>query len=126
MKKRTVDRSMFYGATPIIFERANVLRNNMTEAEKILWGKLNRKQIPGWRFKAQHPIAQFIVDFYCHKVKLVIEIDGSIHEENEIKERDENRTVELEKLGLKVIRFTNNEILNDIETVINKIKKYLN
>jgi very-short-patch-repair endonuclease len=74
------NRSMFYNAKPHIFEKANDLRKNLTEAEKILWFYLKKNKILGFRLKAQHPIERFIADFYCHNLKLVIEIDGGIHE----------------------------------------------
>ena len=119
MEKRTVVRTMFYNASPEIFRRAEELRNNMTEAEQILWERLRKKQL-GIRFKAQHPIEQFIADFYCHKAKLVIEVDGKIHDFQ--KEYDEGRVAELEKYGLKIIRFTNDEVIQNIDQVIEKIK----
>ncbi len=75
----TTERQMFYGATPLIFERANQLRKNQTESEKFLWEILKNKQMLGLRFKRQHPIDKFIADFYCHSLKLVIEVDGKIH-----------------------------------------------
>ena len=74
------------------------------------------------RFKAQHPISQFIVDFYCHKVKLVVEIDGEIHNTKENKEYDSNRTFELNKFGLKVLRYTNEQVIYQIEDVIESLK----
>jgi len=114
---------MFYGAKAETFQYASELRQEMTEAEMILWDKLKRSQIKGYRFKAQHPIKLFIADFYCHKAKLVIEIDGGIHKINENKEYDENRSCELEQIGLKVIRFTNEEVINNINCVLEKIKK---
>ena len=114
--------SMFYGANPEIFVKAKELRENMTEAEKILWSRLNNKQL-GKRFKPQHPISIFIVDFYCHSKKLVIEIDGGYHK-TQI-EYDKGRTSELEHFGIKVIRFTNEEVLNDIDKVLDVIKKHL-
>jgi very-short-patch-repair endonuclease len=98
----------------------------MTESEKLLWERLNKKRIKGYRFKAQHPISKFIVDFYCHKAQLVIEIDGGIHNEIEIKERDKGRTFELEELGLKIIRLKNEEIINNITDVIKKITEHIN
>jgi len=113
---------MFYGAKPNIFEKAKSLRNNMTVAEKKLWKELNEKKIKGYRFKAQHPINKYIADFYCHKAKLVIEIDGDIHKNEDVIERDEGRTYELENFGLKVIRFSNKQILNNIEKVVTEIK----
>ena len=121
--QRTQLPDMFYGAKRTIFQNACELRKDMTPAEKVLWNHLNKSQL-GVRFKAQHPIDIFIADFYCHKLKLVVEVDGEIHESQ--KEYDKNRTVELEKFGLNIIRFTNNEVINDIERVIEDIKKIIN
>ncbi len=117
----TVQNTMFYGAKPEIFIRARALRNNMTIAEKRLLEKLRNNQVLGLRFKSQHPISQFIVDFYCHPLKLVIEIDGEIHDIKCNKEYDDNRTFELEKLGLTVIRFNNKDIIEGIDSVVQKI-----
>lgn len=114
--------SMFYGANPEIFVKAKELRENMTDAEKILWSRLKNKQI-GERFKPQHPISIFIVDFYCHSKKLVVEIDGGYHKTQ--LEYDNGRTSELEHFGIKVIRFTNEEVLNNIDKVLDVIKKHL-
>ena len=111
----------FYGATPEIFKRAGVLRKNMTPAEKLLWKRLERKQIHGLRFRRQHPVARFIADFYCHAALLIIEIDGGIHHDTEVAQHDREREIELRSLGLNVMRFTNREIMHDIDTVIQKI-----
>jgi len=105
--------------------RARLLRKSMTRAEKVLWEKLRRKQLEGIRFRRQHPINIFIVDFYCHQANLVIEIDGGIHNETDQLERDENRTCELENFGLKVIRFTNEEVINQTEKVLIEIMQEL-
>lgn len=120
-RKRSIDRSMFYNASPEIFQRATDLRKNMTSAEKLLWNRISKSQIQGLRFKAQHPIDRFIVDFYCHKVKLVIEIDGEVHEMVEQAERDQGRTAELEAFGLKVLRFSNQEVFENLEDVLKTI-----
>ena len=122
MKKRSIERSMFYNAKPGIFQKAEELRNNMTEAEKLLWERLCKKQL-GVRFKAQHPIERFIADFYCHSAKLVVELDGEIH--NHQKEYDIGREAEMEKYEIKVIRFKNNEVFEDIEGVVETIREYL-
>ncbi len=114
---------MFYGASPEIFKRAGELRKNMTEAESKLWSLLRKKQVGGKRFRRQHPVKTFIVDFYCHECKLVVEVDGSIHKLEGQKEYDNGRTYELEQLGLKVVRFTNNQVLQQPEKVIELIKK---
>jgi len=121
--KNTVERTMFYGAKPIIFERAKALRENPTKAEIVLWGILRKKQMMGLRFKQQHPIRIFIADFYCHAIKLVIEVDGDVHNAQENKEYDQNRTAELENYGITVIRFSNEEILKNIETIKSNIEK---
>jgi very-short-patch-repair endonuclease len=80
MKGVSVEYPMYFGAKPDIFKLAKELRKAETEAEKILWSKLNRNQILNLQFRRQHPINIFIADFYCPKIKLVIELDGSIHE----------------------------------------------
>jgi very-short-patch-repair endonuclease len=115
--------SMFYNAKPHIFEKAKVLRKNMTEAEEILWEQLRGKKLLGLRFRPQHPIDIFIADFYCHPVKLVIEVDGGIHKSMEQREYDLGREGELENWGIEVIRFTNAEIENNITQVIKEIEK---
>ncbi|MEZ5104570.1 MAG: endonuclease domain-containing protein [Draconibacterium sp.] len=112
--------SMFYNAKPHIFEKAKMLRKNMTKAEEILWNQLRRKKLLGLRFRPQHPIDIFIADFYCHPVKLVIEVDGGIHKSSEQKEYDLGREGELENWGIGVIRFTNREIENNIKQVLKR------
>ncbi len=115
---------MFFGANNIIFENAGKLRKNMTEAEKLLWFHL--KQSPfGYKFRRQHPLSFFIADFYCHKAKLVIEVDGNIHNSEEVKLNDVNRQKIIEELGLKVIRFTNKEVFQNREGVLKSIYAHL-
>jgi len=120
--QRTQLPDMFYGAKRAIFQNACELRKEMTPAEKMLWNRLNKSQL-GVRFKAQHPIDIFIADFYCHKCRLIVEVDGKIHLSQQ--EDDENRTAELERLGLIVIRFTNDEVLYDVEKVVDEIKRFI-
>lgn len=114
------NRTMFYGASPVIFERAKSLRLCMTPSELKLWEEVRNNKL-GVRFKAQHPIKNFIADFYCHKAKLVVELDGGIHSIESVKEHDGGRTYELEQLGIKVIRFTNYEVENNLVGVLYKI-----
>lgn len=116
--------NMFYGASPIIFELAKKLRNNVTPAEMILWGRL-KEYFPGLKFRRQHPISLYIADFYCHSVKLIIEVDGNIHDLPAVRSNDIIRQKDLEDLGLKVIRFTTKEVMNDLESVIKRIEKEL-
>jgi len=99
---------------------ARKLRNESTFTEIMVWNYLKKKQLRGYDFDRQKPIDKYIVDFYCKPLKLVIEIDGEIHQFQ--KEYDQGREVELEKYGLKIIHFTNEEIINNIEFVIEKIK----
>ena len=113
------ERKMFYGAKPITFIRARNLRESMTNAEMMLWERLRNTQLPGFRFKAQHPVDCFIADFYCHKAKLVIEVDGKIHIKRT--EYDKDRTEYFNSLGIRVLRFTNEEIERDIDQIIEKI-----
>ena len=108
---------MFFGASKIIFENAKELRKNMTNAEKTLWNYLKTKP-NGFKFRRQHPLGIYIADFYCHKLKLVIELDGSIHDKEEVKMNDEERQKLIEEDGLIVIRFKNSEIMNNIDKVL--------
>jgi len=115
-----LDKTMYFNARPSTMEAAQLLRKRTTQIEEILWEKLKGKQIFGLRFSRQHPIDLFIADFYCHKVRLVVEIHGEIH--NYQREYDIGRTAELEKFDIKVIRFSNEEVILDIEKVVSKIK----
>ena len=111
---------MFEGASHILFENATQLRKNMTAAEMSLWLHL-RKGLNGYKFRRQHPIGVYIADFYCHKAKLIIELDGSIHNQENVKINDAIRQADLEKWGYKVIRFTNHEVFEQLELVVKKI-----
>ena len=119
----SVERSMFYGAKPPIFEKAKMLRGKLTIAEKLLWDKLQNKQLTGFKFRSQHPIDIFIADFYCHQLKLVIEVDGGVHNTYAQQEYDEGRTAELEAYGIKVIRFTNQQVINHLDNAIDEIRR---
>lgn len=114
-----MERKMFFGAYPEIFKNAKKLRDNMTPAEKRLWEEVRLNKL-GVRFKPQHPMQFFIADFYCYALKLVIELDGPIHDFQV--EKDLERTKALEALGNVVMRFTNDEVLNNTEFVLNQIK----
>ena len=123
--RNTIEYIFHYGASPIIFDRAQQLRKNMTNAEALLWEALRNRRFEGLKFRRQHPVSRFIVDFYCHEKRLVVEVDGSIHDEPEVKERDANREVELQNLGLTIARFTNEEIENDINKVLQRLRMKL-
>lgn len=113
-------KEMFYNACPNIFQRAKELRNHPTDAERILWMHL-RTRPGGYKFRRQHPVMNYILDFYCHQLKLAIEADGPIHEKEENKIADIERQSQLEIQGIRIVRFTNNEVLKHFETVIEKI-----
>jgi very-short-patch-repair endonuclease len=120
-----MEKKMFYGATPNSFEKARLLRKNTTKHERILWEYLQENKILGVRMKRQHPIGTYIADFYCHTAKLVIEIDGTTHNTADQKLYDEERTFNLRMDGLKVIRFSNTQIEDDLNSVINEITKHV-
>lgn len=97
----------------------------MTKEEIILWSYLKNSQLKGKKFRRQHGIGSYIVDFYCPEAKLLIELDGGQHTNLENEEYDRKRTAYFQKLGLKVLRFWNNEIKENIEAVIDKIVEEL-
>jgi len=113
--------SMHYGASKEIFQIAERLRKEMTDSEKIIWERVCKNQL-GIRIRRQHPIWKFIADFYCHELKLVIEIDGGIHIKKENREYDISREITLKDFGLKIIRFTNEQAVNETDWVVNEIK----
>ena len=92
----------------------------MTDAEIVLWGHL-RAGMSGLNFRRQHPIGIYIADFYCHKLKLIIEVDGSIHDKKEIKDYDIRREKDLVDWGYTVIRFSNRQVLKEQQFVIAEI-----
>ena len=110
---------MHYGAAKRIFKYAELLRKNMIPSEAIVWERLNNNQLDV-RIRKQHPIWKYIADFYFHKLKLIIEIEGGIHLLKEYKEYDIGREVYLNEFGIEIIRFTNEEVTSDIESVIQK------
>ena len=96
------------------------LRTNMPKPEEVLWQRIRRKQL-GVKFRRQHGIGRYIVDFYCTELNLVIEIDGNSHFSDEGKEKDAMRDAFLEALGIKVLRFTNEEVMKQTESVLEKL-----
>ena len=104
--------------------RRQELRNNPTQAEAFLWGYLKHSQLEDRKFRRQASIASYIVDFYCPSEKLVIELDGEVHFDEEAKKYDAERTKYLESLGLDVIRFENQEVIYNIDKVLKEISKH--
>lgn len=107
-----------------MFQMAREHRNKSTHAEEILWNYLKTKPL-GIKFRRQHPFFIYILDFYCHSLKLVIEVDGSIHNLDEVKKNDIVRQRHLETEGLTVIRFVNDEIIQSCEKVIERLHTLL-
>ena len=114
-------KSRVRGTTPEIEQAARKLRNNLTPAEVRLWSALRNKQLEGLRFRCQHPIGNFILDFYCPACKLVVEVDGEIHVHKI--DYDNERTAKLTQYGYKVLRFSNKQVTNDLPTVLAEIKR---
>ena len=117
---------MFYAASRNTFEMAHALRKNMTDAERILWKRLKDKSIFKVKFRRQHPVDIFVLDFYCHELNLAIEVDGEIHLSAEVREYDEGRSYELENFGIKILRFTNKQIFENLDEVQTSILMTIN
>ena len=113
------------GAIGKLYEYSRELRQVSTEAEELLWKELRNRKLNGLKFRRQHPLDKYIADFYCHEKKLVIELDGAVHDKKGNKEYDNARTVELVGLKINVIRLRNEEIENDIDKVLKKIIQIL-
>jgi very-short-patch-repair endonuclease len=105
--------------SPSVRNRSKQLRRAQTPAEKTLWRALKNRQLGGFKFRRQHPIGKYIVDFYCAKAKLVIELDGGSHK-NQM-ENDTNRTAWLESRGYQVLRFPNHQIKTNLDLLTTKI-----
>jgi very-short-patch-repair endonuclease len=98
---------------------ARALRKRLTDAERLLWRHLRNRELGGWKFKRQYPVGPFIVDFICVEKNLVIEVDGGQHAEKE--EQDIQRSAYLNKMGYRVCRFWNNQVLQETEAVLEAI-----
>ena len=101
------------------------LRQTSTDAETLLWGRLRNRRLLAFKFRRQHQIGKYVVDFYCAEARLVIECDGGIHSRAQAWHHDQNREAYMSALGLRTLRFTNEEVLNDTERVLNEISDYL-
>ena len=117
------DHGMWKGAPAENFRKAKELRSRMTEAEKLLWKKLQLPPFRQYKFRRQHPLHYFIVDFYSHSSQLIIEVDGQYHESADQKKLDQERSEILQFQGVKEIRFRNEEILGDIDKVLEELKQ---
>jgi very-short-patch-repair endonuclease len=110
--------TMHEGAFPQIFRNARALRKSTTLVEKILWTELlSNKKMLGYKFRRQHAFNRYILDFYCHELKLSLEIDGEIHDDRIQKEYDQMRTEHLIEFGITELRFKNSEVMGNIDEV---------
>ena len=112
---------MYHGASAALFEYAKEMRKKPTEAEDALWLIIKNEQLIQYKFRRQHPIARFIADFYCHSLKLVIEVDGGYHLLTEQKKFDTFRDEDMTALGISVLRLTNEEVLQNAKGTRSRI-----
>ena len=112
-------------APPLDRDRARALRAASTDAELKLWTHLRNRQVNGAKFRRQHPIPPYIADFFCLEARLIIELDGSQHGEEAMEGADRHRTARLEGRGYRVLRFWNEEVLDNLESVLERIAEYL-
>ena len=103
---------------------AKALRHNQTSAEALMWKIIRNRNLEELKFRRQHPIAFFIADFYCHELKLVIELDGDIHELDSVKKNDIYKEKTLASLGINVLRFSNDDVFRNADFVANKILEF--
>ncbi|MBI4435258.1 endonuclease domain-containing protein [Candidatus Uhrbacteria bacterium] len=101
------------------------LRSDQTEAEKLLWFQLRDRRLDGWKFRRQQGVGPFIVDFYCPEAKLVVELDGDSHFEPGAQDKDVHRETFLNDNGLRVLRFTNLDVYDSIDSVVDIIRQNL-
>ncbi len=101
--------------------KARYLRKNQTDAESLLWSRLRARQLTGIKFRRQHPIGPYVLDFYCAEAHLAVEVDGSQHLESIAINQDQARTKFLENKSIKVIRFWNHEVLENLDAVLESI-----
>jgi type I restriction enzyme, R subunit len=101
------------------------LRQTSTDAELLLWDRLRNRRMAGFKFRRQHQVGRYVTDFFCQEAKLVIECDGVIHAEAESWHHDQSREAYMSSLGLRTLRFTNEEVLNETERVLSAISDYL-
>ena len=113
------------GTTQELDEAAREMRKRPTAAEDALWQKLRRGTLDGYHFRRQHAIGRFVFDLYCPERKLIVEVDGPVHDQEEQRMRDEWRTRTLEQAGYRVIRFTNAQVIREMDSVLAAIREAL-
>ena len=118
---KTRDPAFQYYADQTTLDLARRLRRKMTPSERKLWQSLRSNKITGFKFRRQHPVNYYIADFYCHQAKLVIEVDGPVHQQTDRREHDQQRDGVMEDLGILVLRFSNDEVRYHLNHVLKKI-----
>ena len=121
MRSNTAPPRHIRGTTRALVESARLLRRDLTPAERVLWDAIQGRQLAGLRFRNQHPIGPFVADFFCPAARLIVEVDGSIHDQQA--EQDAVRTDHLAALGYRVLRFRNDEVLNDLPAALARIEQ---
>ena len=109
---------------PYVVELARECRKKPTEAEKILWQALRGRQLDDMRFYRQRPILRYVADFYCHTARLVVEVDGGIHDKTDQRHYDEERNKTFKAMGLNVLRVSNDDVLHNLQGVLEQIRGY--
>ena len=112
-------RKTIRGTSRELEQTARDMRREPTHAEEVLWGALQKKQVAGLKFRRQHPVGRFVLDFYCPSHRLVVEVDGEVHDSQQ--ERDTERTRILETHGYRVLRFRNHQVLRELPDVVRRI-----
>ncbi len=105
---------------PAVYVRARALRRSPTLAERCLWDALRGRRL-GWKFRRQHPLGRYILDFFCVELRLAIELDGEVHAEEGRRAYDAQRTAELARMGVAVVRFDNSDVIGRIASVLQSI-----
>ena len=111
---------------PIQTEKRRDLRNHATRSERLLWTQLKSKQLSGFKFRRQHGVGPYILDFFCPEAKLAIEIDGSSHDSDDAKTKDQRRQAFIEEFGIRFLRFKDTELFENPNKVLERIEKELN
>src|SRR5436190_929989 len=119
------NKPFFFGAYSTTFSKAKRLRKPLTPAESVLWKALRNRQLDGFKFRRQHPAGPYIADFFCATAMLIVEVDGTIHDLPEAKERDAQRTQFFTDNGVKVIRFRNEAVISNLPGVLEEIRMIL-
>jgi len=104
-----------------LIEQSREFRKNPTEAETILWEHLRNRRLENYKIRRQHPICGYILDFYCQEIRLGIEVDGEVHQTQEQIAYDNQRSIDLSEIGIKVIRFRNSEVIRSVDEVLQQI-----